>query len=318
MYRIYCLNNLLRSNSCVIRYATIITTSRLFIPLVYNNNVNTTTFLHRQPITLQTVSKSCSTYSLKQLQSTTDTTKQTHYAHKVDTTTMRDTTNNNSNTVGNNTSNNKKNNMPLRIVTLLPSATEIVALLMNEAELLRTNNINKLQLVGRSHECDYPLTDNIQSAPILTKSNIHTTDNDSTEIDQQVKSQLSSVANSLYSIDSDLLQSINPDIIITQSLCSVCSIDYNEVKRISRLMNNPSLRILSLNPVSINDVLHDILYISNELNMLDEGQQAVARLQRRFDYVMFIASYNIYKQKLNNTYNQIRCAFFEWLAPIFG
>ena len=209
---------------------------------------------------------------------------------------------------------NKNGVKPIRIVTLLPSATEIIALLQHEAIANNTTNKHKLQLIGRSHECDYPITDDIQSAAVLTRSNITSTD--SIEIDNDVKTRLHDT-NSLYTLDSQLLQSLNPDIIITQSLCAVCSIDYNTVKQIRDSMTNSNhIKILCLNPMSLNDVINDIIHIGNELDMINESYSIVARLHRRYDRVLLIAAQNVQYNQLNNV-PRIRCAYLEWLAPIY-
>ncbi|MGI9447722.1 MAG: cobalamin-binding protein, partial [Pirellulales bacterium] len=102
--------------------------------------------------------------------------------------------------------------MNKRLVSLLPAATEIVSAL--DADDM---------LVGRSHECDWP--PNVSSLPILTTPKIDSTAS-SVEIDQAIKN---SDSVPLFSLDESLLQKLSPDLIITQSACSICAVDVEAV-----------------------------------------------------------------------------------------
>src|SRR6266478_6130483 len=102
-----------------------------------------------------------------------------------------------------------------RIVTLLPSATEIVCALGAEAEL-----------VGRSHECDFPPS--VARLPVLTAPKFQT-DGSSAQIDERVKELLRS-ALSVYRVDADALAAVRPDVILTQSQCEVCAVSLKDVE----------------------------------------------------------------------------------------
>ena len=126
----------------------------------------------------------------------------------------------------------------LRIVSLLPSATEIVfALGLEEA------------LVGVTHECDYPPA--ARSRPIVTRSLLDHTGATSEEIDQAVTQQLQDRL-SLYELDRKLLAQIMPDLVLTQALCEVCAVAYSDVERAVRDISAegvaPAVRLLSLAP----------------------------------------------------------------------
>ena len=130
----------------------------------------------------------------------------------------------------------------MRIVSLLPSATELLCSIPGGEELL----------VGRSHECDWPPS--ISDRPVLTGQ--HITATSSSEIDSQVRDAIESHG-SLYTLDAETLSSLQPDLILTQDLCTVCSIDLKTVQRIAAGMT-PAPRVLNLNPSSIEDVLDEI------------------------------------------------------------
>ena len=102
-----------------------------------------------------------------------------------------------------------------RIVSLIASATEIVCALGMEKHL-----------VGRSHECDYPPS--VRQLPICTGPRFNV-DGSSREIDERVKQSLLE-ATSVYRVDADLLQSLRPDVIVTQSQCAVCAVSERDVE----------------------------------------------------------------------------------------
>src|SRR5918997_4896044 len=108
-----------------------------------------------------------------------------------------------------------------RIVSLLPSATEIVcALGLGDA------------LVGVTHECDYPPS--VAGKPHLTASRISHETMTSAEIDHAVRSQLDGHG-SIYDLNTELLAELEPDLIITQELCEVCAVSYKTVERAAKM-----------------------------------------------------------------------------------
>src|SRR5437773_3454133 len=106
----------------------------------------------------------------------------------------------------------------MRIVSLLPSATEIVyALGLGDS------------LVGVTHECDYP--DDARNKPVVTRSLLDHEDATSEEIDYAVRGQLRDGL-SLYELDRDRLAELHPDLILTQALCEVCAVSFDAVERV--------------------------------------------------------------------------------------
>ena len=157
----------------------------------------------------------------------------------------------------------------LRICTLLPSATEIAYLLGLGANV-----------VGVTHECDYP--DDVQSKRRVVHSRIDT-DADSGTIDAQVRSFLAS-GQSVYELDVEAMTELNPDLIITQGLCEVCALPYDDVASVAKQMDSEP-DIVSLNPTSLNDVFDDIIRVGEAAGVVDATRTKVAELQRRVDSV---------------------------------
>ena len=135
-----------------------------------------------------------------------------------------------------------------RIVTLLASGTEIVCKLGLSD-----------QLVGISHECDYPT--NILDRPRLTKTRV-TIEASSRAIDDEVKA-FSGGGQSLYEIDEATIASLQPDVIVTQSQCEVCAVNYADVMTMCR--SNDALAdtsLVPLNPTTLEGIYDDILRVS--------------------------------------------------------
>jgi len=184
----------------------------------------------------------------------------------------------------------------MRIVSLIPSGTEIVALL---------GAVDAL--VGRSHECDYP--PGITIRPALTTQNTHydpESGTDAKAIDTQVANAIDS-GQSLYTLDEDALADLRPDLIITQDLCSVCSIDVDSVQRAAdRLPTKPV--VLSLNPHSIEDILDDIYRVGEVIGMGNQAMHEVVKLRQRMDRA---------EEHINPYDDGPVCGFMEWTDPIY-
>jgi iron complex transport system substrate-binding protein len=172
----------------------------------------------------------------------------------------------------------------LRIVSLLPSATELIHSVLQEAQHQAGNNKINIELVGRSHECDWP--EEYGNLPMLTASKIQSTTSE--DIDRQVREQLAA-GNGLYSVDKELLIKLNPDVIVTQSLCKVCSVDYCLVEDITAGMS-PRPILVDTNPCSVSEVLRDLRRVAAALGLEAAGEVAVEKLQERIHYAMEIAS----------------------------
>ena len=153
---------------------------------------------------------------------------------------------------------------PLRVVSVLPSATEMLCFI-GGGHLL----------VGRSHEDNYPAS--ITHLPVVTGQLTEFTT--AKDVDTQVSSALSS-GQSLYTIDEQLLTTLQPDVILTQDICAVCAIDLQTVQRLASRMS-PQPRVVSLNPLGLDDVLDNLLQVGEAVGMQREAQAARAGLEAR-------------------------------------
>src|SRR6185295_238663 len=152
-----------------------------------------------------------------------------------------------------------------RIVSLIASATEIVCALGFEEDL-----------VGRSHECDFPPS--VKLLPVCTspKFNVEGT---SYEIDQRVKAILQD-ALSVYRVDATLLDDLQPTHIVTQSQCEVCAVSLKDVELAVCELTRSNPAIVSLEPNALVNVWADIKRVGNALNAGDRAGELVSRLQR--------------------------------------
>lgn len=182
----------------------------------------------------------------------------------------------------------------MRIVSLLPSATELVCGLG-----LRQ------QLVGVSHECDYP--NSVIGLPVLTSSRIPE-GLDSGSIDHLVTEQLKS-DQALYDLNIDVLTSLRPDLIVTQALCDVCAVSGNDVARaVGGLPNNPD--VINLEPNCLTDVLDTVELLAEAADCVKQGQIYLRELRYRISQVNN-------KSSVINLSDKPRVALLDWLDPIF-
>src|ERR1700744_24955 len=153
-----------------------------------------------------------------------------------------------------------------RIVSLLPSATEIVCALGLESNL-----------VGRSHECDYPET--IKHLPVCSEANFPD-GLSSNAIDQKVKEILAD-ALSVYTVKRDVIKELAPDVVITQAQCEVCAVSLEEVEAALENYLDKEARIVSLQPNSLDDIFKDIKTVAAALKADNEGSRVIEELQER-------------------------------------
>jgi iron complex transport system substrate-binding protein len=156
-----------------------------------------------------------------------------------------------------------------RVVSLLPSATEIVCALGRRD-----------QLVGRSHECDFPAE--VSSLPVCTGASF--SDGTSREIDDRV-SDLVTRGLSLYDIDLDCLSELKPDIVLTQDQCKVCAVHLSEVEEALAQHTGADVRIVSLAPEVLGDVWRDVTSVGEALGAAAEARQLTADLAERVSEV---------------------------------
>jgi iron complex transport system substrate-binding protein len=162
------------------------------------------------------------------------------------------------------------------------------------------------RLVGISHECDFPA--NIASATCVTKS-IVAPDSTSSEIDAQVQKQFDS-QKSLYGLDHPRLARLNPDLILTQSICEVCAVSPAEVtEAICHLRQQP--KVLTLSPTTLAETIDGVMRVATVADCIDRGQQVVARLNQR---VADVAN----RSRAIPTASRPRVLLLEWIDPPYS
>jgi len=185
----------------------------------------------------------------------------------------------------------------LRVVTLLPAATELLCAIPGGADLL----------VGRSHECDYPPS--VQRLPALTASRLPH-DLRAAEIDAAVRETLQpdSGPGSLYTLNADLLAALRPDLLITQDICHVCSIDPNAVRSIVSRLADPKPEILTLSASSFEGMLDDLLAVGRAIGLEQAASGAIVALAARMNAA----------QGFVNAYAEgPRVAVLDWTDPLY-
>ena len=180
-----------------------------------------------------------------------------------------------------------------RVVSLLPSATEIVCALGCGG-----------QLVGRSHECDYP--NSITSLPVCTESVVPATGT-SREIDDQIK-QLRRTGLAIYHLNTRQLQELRPDVILTQAQCDVCALSEAEVTKALGGWTGPLPQIISLSPHRLADVWEDIRRVAAVLNVADTGREVLRALKTRCVDVI----------EKTCLVSRPTVACLEWIDPLMG
>lgn len=185
----------------------------------------------------------------------------------------------------------------MRIVSLLPSATEIVfALGLGD------------ELVGRTHECDYP--SEAASVPVMT-ADVSGGQASSHEIDERVKRALHG-GSSIYRLDRAALAEARPDLILTQELCQVCAVSYREVTDEVRALRS-SATVVSLEPSSIEGVLNTISTVGAMTEAEDEAVGLVELLRERLAEI----ENGVLERRLAGM-QPPRVVCLEWLDPPFA
>lgn len=181
----------------------------------------------------------------------------------------------------------------IRIVSLLPSATEIICALGLSDNLLAV-----------THECDFPET--ARQKPWITRSRLPA-GLSSGAIDDAVRSQLDNDAHSLYTIDRDLLARLAPDLIVTQKLCEVCAVAYDEVLDAVRSLPRQPV-VMNLEPMSLREVLDDIVRVGAAAGIEDTARRLVAGYEQRIERV---------RAAIAHADTRPRVGFLEWIDPLF-
>jgi iron complex transport system substrate-binding protein len=179
-----------------------------------------------------------------------------------------------------------------RVASLLPSATEIVCAVGAEVEL-----------VGVSHECDFP--ESVRHLPALTRARLRPV-RGSREIDREVRAVLQD-ALAVYEIDLERLEKARPDVIVTQDLCDVCAVSFDDVRRATAALLRDPVTIVNLHPTRLDDIWADIVRVAEALGRASEGARVVADLAAR---VSAISRRSLARGE------RPRVVSIEWLDPV--
>lgn len=180
------------------------------------------------------------------------------------------------------------------IVSLLPSATEIIcALGLSD------------RLAGVTHECDYPSV--VQGLPRLTSSLISHESMSSHEVDHAVRESLAGHG-SIYALDEKLLAEINPSLVITQELCDVCAVSYEQVTEAARKYT-AGATVISLEPHTIDDILSNIVTVGESAGVKETALALNSGLRNRLSRLESLTA---------RIQNRKRVMMLEWLEPPFA
>jgi iron complex transport system substrate-binding protein len=182
----------------------------------------------------------------------------------------------------------------LRVVSLLPSATEIVYFVgAGDA------------LVGVSHECDHP--PGVEKLPKLTHTSVDHHALTSAEINAAVENRLTDTG-SIYSLDAELLEELEPDLILTQGLCDVCAVSLSVVEQaMAGLPKAP--HVLSMNPSSLDEVLEVTVEVGDAVDRGEEAREKVGALRSRLARL---------EKAVAKFSKRPRVSCIEWLDPPFS
>ncbi len=187
----------------------------------------------------------------------------------------------------------RQNEYVMRIVSLLPSAAEIVCALGLRDEL-----------VGISHDCNWP--PGLQNEKvILTEAAVHS-GMSSAEIDQVVK-ELIHNGLSVYQLDAEKLRELKPDLILPQELCGICAPSFAEVQKAAKILDAAS-KIVSLEPTCLDDILDNILLVGELTGREEQAHELVSKLQERIERV---------RSRTEFLEGRPRVLAIEWLEPLY-
>lgn len=181
----------------------------------------------------------------------------------------------------------------MRICSLLPSATEVIASLGLSDEL-----------VGISHECDYPPS--IKNVPVMVEPIIPPHGLSSDDIDRQVH-QLVASGQRLYRLNDHLLRQAQPDLILSQDLCHVCAVTPDQLhEALCSMPQRPT--VLTLNPGTVHDVIDDVVRIGDAAGRPAEGHRLATQLRDRLD---------TFRTRVQHISHRPRVVCIEWLSPLY-
>jgi iron complex transport system substrate-binding protein len=180
---------------------------------------------------------------------------------------------------------------PMRIVSLVPSATELLFALGLGGDV-----------VAVTHECDFPPA--ARELPTVTRDLIGS-GLEPGEIDRAVRS-LTEQGQSIYELDTEELHALSPDLIVTQAVCAVCAVSYDDVQALADEMD-PRPEVISLDPTTLGEVLGDVRTVATATDRKDQGVELVQDAASRIDRVRLAV----------RAAERPRVAALEWLDPVY-
>jgi iron complex transport system substrate-binding protein len=181
----------------------------------------------------------------------------------------------------------------MRIVSLVPAATEMLFALGLGADV-----------VGVTHECDYP--EAARGLPKVTSDRL-APGLSAAEIDAAVKAR-TLAGESIYDLDRDMLEALGPDLIVTQALCTVCAVSYDDVRQIAEELDTLPM-VISLDPHTLGEVLGDYRTIAQATDTKDEAVDLIRESSERIDRI---------RLAMRGAERQPRVLALEWLDPPFA
>jgi iron complex transport system substrate-binding protein len=178
----------------------------------------------------------------------------------------------------------------MRIVSLLPSATDMIA----DLGLLDS-------LVGISEDCNWP--PEVASKPVVARSRIDVSGLTSAQIDQIVTASQSE-SHSLYAVDADLMNELRPDLVITQDLCDVCAVSSGDLKTACPI----GVEVFSMNPRSFDDVVESVIVLADKLGVRTRGVAVADAMRTKVD--------TVHSAVIGRTRPRVFVA--EWMDPPYG
>lgn len=181
--------------------------------------------------------------------------------------------------------------MQNRIVSFLPSATEILYELGAGPQVLAV-----------THECNYPV--DAKTKPRVIHASFSQEKMSSQEIDSKI-TELVQTGKEIYILDEEVLKNANPELIVAQGICEVCSPYTREINRAVTLLGGKT-EVLVLDPGNLDDILYNIIEIGDKVGRQEKARDFVAQLQKRIDYI-----------KNTPKISRPKVACIEWLNPLF-
>lgn len=182
----------------------------------------------------------------------------------------------------------------MRIVSLIASATEIVCALGASKEL-----------VGRSHECDYP--ESVSSLPVCSSSKVNVRGS-SREIDNQVKTIVEK-ALAVYDVKVDILKNLKPDVIVTQDQCEVCAVSLKDVEAAVCSWLDSKPNIVTLKPDSLKDFWEDIRRVAEAVGRKAKGEALISGSKKWMEGIV---------RKIPKAKQKLSIACIEWFDPLMA